>query len=214
MEEPIREEEAREVSLGPDPLSAALRRDLRERVECIIRTELLAAPGAERYERTPERRGYQHSPRERTLTDAVWSPDGRFFAIGGFDGHAEIWQVGGVRPVRTISTPSSVTALSFDRTGLLVASGTHVRLVDLTSGRTRTVGFRGAVVGAELDPTGGVFAVATRLGKGTSASILSASTGRTVSRAPRVLPRLGLRSFRMRIAFRSRARSTRGRSLA
>ena len=70
MQEPIRDDEAREVRLGPDPLSAALRRDLRERVEGIIREELWAALGAEPYERTPERRGYQHSPRERTLTTA------------------------------------------------------------------------------------------------------------------------------------------------
>jgi hypothetical protein len=71
VQEPIREEEAREVSLGADHLSAALRRDLRERVERIIREELGAALGAEPYERTPERRGYQHSPRERTITTGL-----------------------------------------------------------------------------------------------------------------------------------------------
>jgi WD40 repeat protein len=130
-------------------------------------------------------------PPEHTLTDAVWSPDGRFFAVGRFDGRAEVWRPGGGRPVRTIDTPSSITALSFDRTALLVASGTHVRLVDLISGRTRTIGFRSAVVAAELDPAGGVFAVATRLGKGTTASILSARTGRTVAR----LHEGGIRSF-------------------
>ena len=94
MQEPIRDDEAREVSLGPDPLSAALRADLRERVECIIRNELLAALGAERYERTPERRGYQHSPRERTLTTGLGPvtfdvPRGRLFTP---EGGTEEWQ--------------------------------------------------------------------------------------------------------------------------
>ena len=94
MQEPIRDDEAREVSMGPDPLSAALRADLRERVECIIRNELLAALGAERYERTPERRGYQHSPRERTLTTGLGPvtfdvPRGRLFTP---EGGTEEWQ--------------------------------------------------------------------------------------------------------------------------
>ena len=70
MQEPIRDDEAREITLGPDPLSEALRSDLRERVERIIREELRAALGAGPYERPPERRGYLHSPRTRTLTTA------------------------------------------------------------------------------------------------------------------------------------------------
>ena len=53
MQEPIRDDEAREITLGPDPLSEALRSDLRERVERIIREELYAALGAGPYERTP-----------------------------------------------------------------------------------------------------------------------------------------------------------------
>ena len=94
MQDPIREDEAREVSLGPDPLSAALRSDLRERVERIIREELYAALGAGPYERTPERKGYLHSPRERTLTTAegtrtITVPRGRLFTPGG---GPEEWQ--------------------------------------------------------------------------------------------------------------------------
>jgi len=94
VQDPIRDEAAREISLGPDPLSAALRSDLRERLERIIREELWAALGADRYERTPERRGYQHSPRERTLTTAegtttITVPRGRLFKPGG---GSEEWQ--------------------------------------------------------------------------------------------------------------------------
>jgi len=94
VQDPIREDEAREVSLGPDPLSAALRSDLRERVERIIREELYAALGAGPYERTPERKGYLHSPRERTLTTAegtrtITVPRGRLFTPGG---GPEEWQ--------------------------------------------------------------------------------------------------------------------------
>ena len=129
--------------------------------------------------------------RHQTLTEAAWSPDGQFFATGAFDGSVALWRIGHDDPVRTISTPSPVTSLSFDRTTLLVGSGTHVRLVDVASGKTRTVGFPGAVVASLLDPDGQVFAVATRDGKTTTASIRSARTGRLVAR----LPDPGIRSF-------------------
>ena len=94
MQEPIRDDEAREVSLGPDPLSEALRHGLREKIERLIREELWAALGAGPYERTPERRGYQHSPRERTLTTGLGPttftvPRGRLFTP---EGGTEEWQ--------------------------------------------------------------------------------------------------------------------------
>ena len=94
MPEPIRDDEAREGGLGPDPLSEALRSDLRERVERIIREELGAALGAGPYERTPTRRGYLHSPRERTLTTAegtvaITVQRGRLFKP---EGGTEEWQ--------------------------------------------------------------------------------------------------------------------------
>ena len=130
-------------------------------------------------------------PRQHRLTEAAWSPDGRFFATGTFDGNVSVWPVGLNGPSRTISTPSPVTALSFDPTTLLVGSGTHVRLVDVASGRTKTVAFPGAVVAAVLDPTGRVFAVATRSGRSTTASIVDAHTGRAI----RWLPEAGIRSF-------------------
>ena len=56
------------MSFGADRLSAALRGEMRMLVERLVREELVEALGAGRYERNPERRGYQHSPRERTIT--------------------------------------------------------------------------------------------------------------------------------------------------
>jgi WD40 repeat protein len=129
--------------------------------------------------------------RQPRLTAAAWSPDGKTFATGALNGSVTIWQVGRDSPLRKVSTPSQVTALSFDRTTLLVGSGTHVRLVDLQTGRTRTVALGGGVMAAVLDPTGQVFATATRLGKGTAAMIRSARTGRVI----RPLPEPGIHSF-------------------
>src|SRR5213594_5128903 len=84
VQEPIKDEESREVSFGHDPLSAALRGEMRTLVERLIREELVAALGAGPYERTPERRGYAHSPRERTITTGLGPvtltvPRGRLF---------------------------------------------------------------------------------------------------------------------------------------
>lgn len=88
MQDCIRDEESREVSFGPDRLSAALRGELRAVVERLIREELAEALGAGRYERTVDRRGYQHSPRERTITTglgpvALTLPRGRLFTAEG-----------------------------------------------------------------------------------------------------------------------------------
>ena len=82
------------MSLGPDPLSEALRSELRTLVERLIRTELIEALGAGRYERVAERRGYQHSPRERTITTGLGPvtltvPRGRLFAP---EGETEEWR--------------------------------------------------------------------------------------------------------------------------
>jgi putative transposase len=95
VQELIKNDETREVGLGPDPLSAALRGEMRTLVERLIREELVAALGAEPYERTPERRGYQHSPRERTITTGLGPvtltvPRGRLFADA--TGVDEEWQ--------------------------------------------------------------------------------------------------------------------------
>jgi putative transposase len=94
VQEPIRDDELGEVSFGPDRLSAALRGELRTLVERLIRVELFAALGAAPYERTPNRRGYQHSPRERMITTglgpvALTVPRGRLFTP---EGAAAEWQ--------------------------------------------------------------------------------------------------------------------------
>jgi WD40 repeat protein len=133
----------------------------------------------------------QALPRQHQLTEAAWSPDGRLFATGAFDGSVVIWRVGSRTPLHEIDTTAPVTALSFGGTTLLLASGTHVRLFDLATGRTRTIEFPGAVVASVLDPTGQVFAVAMRSGTSTAASIVSARTGRVI----RHLPETGIRSF-------------------
>ena len=94
MQEAIKDDASGEVSLGPDPLSEALRGELRTLVERLIREELIGALGAGRYERAPERRGYQHSPRERTITTGlgpatITVPRGRLFTSAG---GSEEWQ--------------------------------------------------------------------------------------------------------------------------
>jgi WD40 repeat protein len=127
-------------------------------------------------------------PRQRPLTTAAWSPDGRIFAAGSTV-NATIWP--GTRAPITVPTGARVTALSFDRSTLLIGSGTHIRLVDLTTHRVKTLGFPGAVVAAALDPAGRVFAVSYRHGKGTTGAIVSAGTGHTVAH----LREDGIRSF-------------------
>ena len=94
VQEPIKDDESREVSFGPDRLSAALRGELRMVVERLIREELFEALGAGAYERTPDRRGYQHSPRERTITTGLGPvtltvPRGRLFTP---EGEVAEWQ--------------------------------------------------------------------------------------------------------------------------
>jgi WD40 repeat protein len=126
----------------------------------------------------------QHHP----LTAAAWSVDGRLFALGSTV-DATIWL--NRRPRLILPTHAPVTALSFDRNTLLIGSGTHVRLVDLTTHHIRAIRLSGAVVAGALDPNGTVFAVAFRHGKTTSASLLDARTGRVVAR----LKDSGIRSF-------------------
>ena len=94
MQETIKDDASGEVSLGADPLSEALRGELRTLVERLIREELIEALGAGRYERVAERRGYQHSPRERTITTGlgpatITVPRGRLFKPKG---GSEEWQ--------------------------------------------------------------------------------------------------------------------------
>ena len=55
---------------GCDPLTEALRRDLRERIEVIFTEEVDAAFGAGAYERVQTRRGYRHGAKEREISTA------------------------------------------------------------------------------------------------------------------------------------------------
>jgi transposase-like protein len=127
VQEPIRDDESREVSFGPDRLSAALRPELRTLVERLVREELIEALGAERYERAPERRGYQHSPRERTITTGLGPvtltvPRGRLFTP---EGGSEEWR-GELLPRYARRTREVDAALA----GLYL-SGTNTRRVKL-----------------------------------------------------------------------------------
>jgi len=127
VQEPIRDDESREVSFGPDRLSAALRPELRTLVERLVREELIEALGAERYERAPDRRGYQHSPRERTITTGLGPvtltvPRGRLFTP---EGGSEEWR-GELLPRYARRTREVDAALA----GLYL-SGTNTRRVRL-----------------------------------------------------------------------------------
>ena len=129
-------------------------------------------------------------------TTAVWSSDGRHFAVGWADGTVEVWpgRASSERVIRkVISTSRSITSLGFEGDTLMIASGSAVRIVDVTTGETRTFHVRNAVEAAALDPKGTVFAVALRLhdSKTTQAELLDARTGSVV----RVLPEQGIRSL-------------------
>ena len=136
---------------------------------------------------------FQALPKQPRLARAAWSPDGRTFALGAENGLVTVWHLkhGTFFLQPSISTPSPVTALSFARAKLLVASGTHVRIVDLANRHIKTIAFSSGVMASVLDPNGDVFAVATRFGKTTTASLVSARTGRVVAH----LHDQGIRSF-------------------
>jgi WD40 repeat protein len=140
------------------------------------------------YDRAGRRLRSHSVPR---LAAAAWSPDGRFFATGTEGGQVAVWLPHGAKPLHTLATGSPITALSFSSKTLLVGSGKHVRLLDLATGHVRAIALGSGVIASALDPNGDVFAAATRLGKSTSAEILSAHTGRVIRR----LPEAGIRSF-------------------
>jgi WD40 repeat protein len=140
---------------------------------------------------SPAGREIGRLPRQPHLTHAAWSLDGQLLATGTSAGAFALWSPQSAQPIRTISTRSPVTALSFAERTLLVASGTHVRLVSLKGGPTKTIEFHSGILAAALDPTGRVVAVANRLGKSTSASLVDARTGRVIAR----LRETNIRSF-------------------
>ena len=173
---------AAELAPGSETTSVLRASLLAMRDEKILRLggSIITAAFAPRGEHPDDREQQRETRPRRRLrqpdheTAAPARPDGRrleprrnLFATGAANGKAEIWRVGATTPLRTIPTTSSITTLSFDRTTLRVASGTHVRLVDRDR-PDEDVRFPGAIVAAALDPTGDVFAVAMCDGKTTT----------------------------------------------
>lgn len=69
---------------GDNPLTEALRRDVREKVERILSEEIDAALGAGAYERTATRVGYRNGPKEREINTPLGKkiiavPRGQYF---------------------------------------------------------------------------------------------------------------------------------------
>src|SRR5579871_1742344 len=130
---------------------------------------------------------FHHLERQPPLTAAVWGLGGRVFVTGSATGDVVVWG----SPGNELHTGAAITALAYERTTLLVASGSDVRLESETTGKVRTFAFAGRVEAAALDPNARVFAVAFRHGPSTSAELVDARTGRTIRR----LPEQGILSF-------------------
>ncbi len=71
MAKPSMKEPSVHELFGPDPLDAAVRGELRERLEQLLREELTAALGAEGYARVATRCGYRNGHRPRTVTTSL-----------------------------------------------------------------------------------------------------------------------------------------------
>lgn len=83
-----------------DPLSEAMREEIRRTVETILQEELEAALGAKAYERIAQRCGYRNGSEERQLTTSLGKttlavPRGRLFSLrdpeGGPQGETTEW---------------------------------------------------------------------------------------------------------------------------
>ncbi len=64
-------ERAMEAQWGPDRLTAALRDRIREAIITLVEGELAETLAAQRYERTPGRRGYRNGSEVRTITTGL-----------------------------------------------------------------------------------------------------------------------------------------------
>ena len=85
------------VFRGPDALTEALRGDVREKVELILKEELDASLGAGAYDRVKERLGYRHGAQEQEVSTALGKetinvPRGRYFREqdGNHEWHSHI----------------------------------------------------------------------------------------------------------------------------
>lgn len=80
--------------LGPDPLTEALRRRIREALEVLFEEELTQVVAAAKGERVADRQGYRHGTRPRELTTGMGRaqialPRGRLFTA---DGDEQEWE--------------------------------------------------------------------------------------------------------------------------
>lgn len=103
------------------------------------------------------------------LTRIAWGADGRLLATGDERGTVTIWRTSDGTAIRSIHTPSPVTALAFVKQTLFAASGGHLRLLQNPHAVVRTVRVNGAVVAAAISPDARLIAYAAqRLGKVTT----------------------------------------------
>jgi len=91
------EEKRMGIWRGPDALTEALRQDVREKVELILKEELDASLGAGAYDRVNDRLGYRHGSQEQEISTALGKetisvPRGRYFQeqAGNHEWHSHI----------------------------------------------------------------------------------------------------------------------------
>jgi WD40 repeat protein len=117
-------------------------------------------------------------PHQRSLTHAVWSPDGHLVATGDGDGLVSLYRARDGHPLRRLDTGAPVALLAFSRAMLLAGSGDRLFLVDGARGSVRTLRLAGAVVAAALSPNHELVAVAAERGGRVTTRVLDANTGR------------------------------------
>jgi WD40 repeat protein len=131
-------------------------------------------------------------PHQRSLTHAVWSPDGRFVATGDVDGLVTIVRARDGQPLRRLDTKAPVASLAFTHGTLLAGSGGRLLLIHGVRGSVRTLRLAGAVVAAAQSPNGKLVAVATERAGRVTTRILDAQTRRVRT----TLPEHGIDSLR------------------
>jgi WD40 repeat protein len=80
-----------------------------------------------------------------TIGTLTLSPDGRYLAVSGSNGTAEVWDVRTLEPLSVLKGASQVDALAFSPQGAVIATGDDagvIRVWDVTSGTLLAV-FRG-----------------------------------------------------------------------
>jgi WD40 repeat protein len=120
-------------------------------------------------------------PRQRTLTHAAWSLDGRLVATGAAGGTVSLWRARDGHRLRAVRTQGPISVLAFSGRKLLVGGGGHIRIVDGVGGAIRDLAVPGVVTAAALSPTGRLVAVAAMRDGRVATRILDAATGRVRS---------------------------------